>query len=613
MSEIQITVENIGAFDTQKTFTIKKGINLIKAPNAVGKTSLVKALELAILPDDELYDKGHYMHLFASDPLARAIIDIKIKDKIWSRKFRRSNGGLLSVGNPFYADGAKASIVCFAIPENKLINLMLSGESIKSYIEEFSDSRYYTLAIEFLRDERERSLQRLQYYRDRLFLLDELKERYKKEKEKLAELEKELKSLPLIDRKTLLQQKKITTEYEEKYRKISELRRTLGNLKGQLEEIDAEIKDLEDRIKSQHTLIKEIEKQHPIIDAEIEDIDKQLNSMERQLKGLIRDQGYIEDQLKIAREVVVKRQQYKDKICFACGRPLDPQFLARRIDHLTSRYTELGVEIKDLQGKIETLKASRHALEEKKQRLMSYKDILREYKSKLQEQERKKEQVEQKIAKLAKEKEKFEAEIKKLERHIDKQIKELLDRRTTLEVDVETQKSRIKTLQARIEELIEETKPAEKLEKRVLFLEAALDYLEKRSKEILTAIIKRFDERVNEIFNLLGFKEFQKIEIDDIDFRVHVYRTRGGQTIKWPLEALSTSERITLAVAFLIAGKQEYLPDFPFFVLDELVTSYDPTRFERLINYIAKVTDYVIVTALAPEEQKEMVIEYVRI
>jgi DNA repair exonuclease SbcCD ATPase subunit len=225
---------------------------------------------------------------------------------------------------------------------------------------------------------------------------------------------------------------------------------------------------------------------------------------------------------------------------------------------------------------------------------MSYKDILREYKSQLQEQERKKEQTEQKISKLEKEKETLELELKKLEQTIDKQVKELLDLRTTLEVDIETRRSRLKALQARIEELTEEIKPAEKLEKRVLFLEKALNYMEKRTKEVVTAVIKRFNERVNEIFDILRFKDFHKIEIDDVNFKVHVYRSRNGQIIKFPLEALSTSERITLAVAMLIAGKQEYFPDFPFFVLDELVTSYDPTRFQKLIQYLGNVTDYVI-------------------
>jgi hypothetical protein len=62
----------------------------------------------------------------------------------------------------------------------------------------------------------------------------------------------------------------------------------------------------------------------------------------------------------------------------------------------------------------------------------------------------------------------------------------------------------------------------------------------------------------------------------------------------------------------LIAGKQEYFPDFPFFVLDELVTSYDPTRFQKLIQYLGNVTDYVIVTSLAPEEEQELRIEYAK-
>jgi DNA repair exonuclease SbcCD ATPase subunit len=612
MSELKITIQNIGAFDIQKTFTLKKGINIIKAPNALGKTSLIKALELAVLPEEELQDKGHYMHLFATDPLATATVSILSEDKTWGRKFRRSNGSLLAVGEPFYENGGKAFMVCFAVPENELINLMIRGGSIKSYIEDISDSHYYDLAVKFLKDEKERSLQKLQYYRDRLFLLDELKGRMESEQKGLEELRTKLDSLPPIDHEMLVRQKKITTEYEEKYRSLSEIKRRLGELRGQFEEINHTITDLEKRITSQDALIKEIEKQHPIIDAEIKETEAKINSMESQLNKLITEQGYVEDQLNIAREVVVKRQQYKDQICHACGRPLDPEHLAKRIDYLTSRYTELGVEIKKLQGSIETLKASKRALEERKQRLMSYKDILREYKSQLQEQERKKEQTEQKIFKLEKEKENLEQELKKLEQTIDKQIKELLDLRTTLEVDIETRRSRIKALQARIEELTEEIKPAEKLEKRVLFLEKALDYMEKRAKEVATAVINRFNERVNEIFDILRFKDFHKIEIDDVNFKVHVYRSRNGQIIKFPLEALSTSERITLAVAMLIAGKQEYFPDFPFFVLDELVTSYDPTRFQKLIQYLGNVTDYVIVTSLAPEEEQELRIEYAK-
>lgn len=49
------------------------------------------------------------------------------------------------------------------------------------------------------------------------------------------------------------------------------------------------------------------------------------------------------------------------------------------------------------------------------------------------------------------------------------------------------------------------------------------------------------------------------------------------------------------------------LPDFPFFVLDELTTSYDPTRFKTIVDYLQRTKTYTIATASAPfEKQKEI-------
>lgn len=53
----------------------------------------------------------------------------------------------------------------------------------------------------------------------------------------------------------------------------------------------------------------------------------------------------------------------------------------------------------------------------------------------------------------------------------------------------------------------------------------------------------------------------------------------------------------------MLAGKEEYLPEFPMFVLDELTTSYDPTRFKTIISYLQQTVPYTIVTALAPYQK----------
>jgi len=97
------------------------------------------------------------------------------------------------------------------------------------------------------------------------------------------------------------------------------------------------------------------------------------------------------------------------------------------------------------------------------------------------------------------------------------------------------------------------------------------------------------------VYNTLGFKDFKNIEIDET-YRVKVNRKGKEQE----LNRLSTSERVTLGVIVMLAGKEEYLPDFPFFVLDEVTTAYDPKRFGDIIKYVSDKTQYTIVTAFSP-------------
>ena len=48
----------------------------------------------------------------------------------------------------------------------------------------------------------------------------------------------------------------------------------------------------------------------------------------------------------------------------------------------------------------------------------------------------------------------------------------------------------------------------------------------------------------------------------------------------------------------MLAAKETFLPDFPFFIIDELTQSYDPERFRQIVNYMRKRVPYVIVTSL---------------
>lgn len=52
--QIQIEAENLGGLAGKTKIEIQPGINIIEAPNAAGKTSIVGAFTLSVLPQKKL-------------------------------------------------------------------------------------------------------------------------------------------------------------------------------------------------------------------------------------------------------------------------------------------------------------------------------------------------------------------------------------------------------------------------------------------------------------------------------------------------------------------------------------------------------------------------------
>ena len=106
----------------------------------------------------------------------------------------------------------------------------------------------------------------------------------------------------------------------------------------------------------------------------------------------------------------------------------------------------------------------------------------------------------------------------------------------------------------------------------------------------------------------MNFRDMKAVEIQP-DYTISVVKEAHMKEVEnFPLEALATSERVTLGLILLAVAKKEFLPEFPFFVVDEVVTAYDPTRFNKIKEYIKSVAPYVIVTQLSDNENIE--IEY---
>ncbi len=62
INQIQIEAENLGGLAGKTRLEIKPGINIIEAPNASGKTSIVGAFTLSVLPPREALQHAHILH-----------------------------------------------------------------------------------------------------------------------------------------------------------------------------------------------------------------------------------------------------------------------------------------------------------------------------------------------------------------------------------------------------------------------------------------------------------------------------------------------------------------------------------------------------------------------
>ncbi len=598
--ELSVIIENIGGFREPEEFKLKHGLNVIKAPNSTGKTSLVKAIELMTLNQSDLRNKGHYMNLMADPKREKASIELK-NAYSGKRTFRRSDNDLTPIdGEPLFPDGHKVAEVCFATPNNDLINKMLSGDSIQSYIERFSDSNVYGDAISILQQIQSDLDRQHRMYREDLIRLEQEEENLSEEEKLLYDKQEEIDSLPEIDFSKATEDKELTRKIEQKRAekrglddKIHGNRTNKNNLESRIKSYDANIEMFEERMKN-------IGKDKKRINDELFEIDNKLNEVRNDISKYQSQLTKIDDELSLVNQNFQKRQKYgEEKLCVACGQSLSLKKLQRWENELRDGKNDYQKKLKENKRKKEDLLDEQTRLERDLQDLSNVQNELKSAQKSKANTERKLSSIKEKIVELTERRDELEGEIEKLVSTVDENLVEVYHKRNRILDQLDDIKARIDSRRHRIEELEEKTRKADEIVREINFVEDANKYMRKRKEKIVEAVREKFNERIMDVYEKLGFENFDEIEISR-DYKVYI--KRPGYFDPWPLEALSTSEQITLAVMLLITGKQQYMPEYPFFVLDELVTSYDPTRFETLKHYISDVTEYTLITQLEEED-----------
>lgn len=598
---LTLEIKNVAGFAGTKSFKgIKRGLNRVRSPNAMGKTSFTKALELLALSEQELSGKGHYSNLYigSEEPIV-----VKLSGDLTNeRKFRRIGTRDLRLveGEPIGYDGRRIVNVCFATPGNPLIEDVLEGKPILDYIKMFAGIGDYDKVADVLDGVKDNILAKLQHYRDALNRLEEMGKIRNETREGLEDLRKKLAKMPVLDEKAIFEDwghyNRKKGELENKSKEIADVRFQIAALEENIEELESEVGSLERRIE----LIK---KRHPKLEARLEEIGNLEPKKEAELQNIKIQKARAEEKLESAQRSEVLLKKYGENVCYACGKKMNRAELETWSTKVEGELDDLNRAGKELNRELEDLKEDRRILERDLEERGECQERLRQNQRSLGNRERDMRERRKTLVSLEEDRGELMKEIADLSK--SEEMYKKFEKHQNLLASIRQREGDVTRFEERIKGLGKETLGVEEYRGKHEFLEELIHYLDARKEKLIEEIRSTFNARVIELYRKLGFKDFEDIEITP-DYRITVTRKKDGKMVEdFPLEALSTSERLTISIALLLSAKQSYVRDFPFFILDELITSYDPARFEAVKEYFKRSEDYVILTELS-EKAKEV-------
>ncbi len=607
---LHVKLYNIGGID-EIALTFKKGKNLIKAPNATGKSSFVKGIELLNMSKSDIEQRRHYINLFKSS----GEVEIQENGKIGCKRTLTVKGNRLIVeGAAFHPEGSKVNLFTLATPQNELINAITSGKRLESLITQYSDVKYYSFLISNVQNRLSNLKKDLRIYLMYESDIESLKIEQVKLNNDLDESRIERETLPEIN----LEEIQSYSEIESRYHKLS---KTVLSLHNRIEQANDTIKLDKDRIIESENQIKALEEEiknfmqeHPQVDQEIAQIVDRIKENRKFLQEVKNEKNEVEKSIKEVRNWINLRYTMKDlSKCTICGRPYTEKHAKAREDkllvddsHLSKRLREIEFEIDDLERRKEDTEGLIHKIKNDNEiKINKSKQELRRLQREISDKTNE-------IESLEKELKQTEVELKILEKSIDQERADSIKLITQLDAKIQRIEGKIEQIDKQIKEKTERMSQIEMIQTEHEFYSVFLPYLQDRENAVKLGVIENFNTQIKKVYQLMSYRDFESIRIDP-QFNLIVKRKRSGVTIDQPIQSLSDSERITISLIVMLAGREEYIEDYPLFVLDKVTLDYDPTRFEMILDYLTqREVPYIIVTLAQSiyEGSGQLLVEY---
>ncbi len=647
---MKLELQNIGGFAGVHEFELKKGINRITAPNAKGKSSLLRGIQCLTSDNEDVFrdtlnddsDTGH----------------VKLGDE-YIRRLKRVNNAVQAdptdhtFSDELDNDWRNAEKIAFFTPKSRVVlEIDQNAFDVLRFVNSISGAEEIESDIRRKEAQLEEKKRELEEYIENLTTAQKLDAEVGTMRGEIQKLQGEVQKLEgAIEKETGTRDlTKVGEDIAAKKQEILDLEERLRSREG-------EVKRYQDQYEKARALYERLDED--ITDFEqkseaetVEEFTERLHKHERKRKDLkiVKDmldelQGVVDKAYKVFSDSEraplpdsIKDEPLLNRASILLGEPGEcpvcrggavRNTLDERRKELKEYATDFAKAMRGEEEEMKVIKADRKELQDRIEGINAKRrerdkakrdsnDLLKE----LDDRKNLRDGVDEEIAEKAHElgilEQQYADAAKTVRTESREQLNKVREKIGGYENEIRNNQNEMDRLTREIPDYtIGESLEDYATKKRLGLddLRLKIEGLKDEWEHEVFGAVDLFNKNINDIYKDMGFKTFRDIEIIKEITRGRLtsldVKVEHASGKKQSLSSLSKAEQLTLGLVFQISAKDNYIPDFPFFVIDDNMNTFDPDRSRSIMGYLSDKAEYVLVSQpVPPSEQEDLAIKY---
>jgi DNA repair exonuclease SbcCD ATPase subunit len=603
-----VRLENIGVFRGVREFRLGRGLNLVYAPNASGKSSLIAGLKAVSIPTLSRQELARVLN----DYEERGSIVLRIGDEEYIVDLKRISQTEAEASGRRLSGNGVVRAVAFLDLENPIVNAIYAGDEarLKQILRDVSGVGYIETIVSVLEG------LVAEYEHQYEVKSKEYEARKREVEEQLSGIEAELHRIDNRINEILkdsrveparIEIERIEREMKELEEQVNMRRSEEIDLRNKLSDIERE----EGLRKPELDLLKEklskLLEERNMLKSRMMEYRRKVEELDAKIETLKTERSRLEDERRGLRQLLERRESVAlYDYCPYCGALIEKDRLHKDIDDLRARISEISNRILTLENEIRLLESEKSMLKrDVEERLQNIEKEINDTDSKIKGLQRILESYSKARSSINRRLEAIEGELKMLRDKLELLMKQYDHFKNQVPLVDELRKlheerlrlSEIRDrLHGRVRQLEVFYKDVVELGRRVSITKLLSEYFRARLVELGRTAVERVNEAIARHFELLRLAELEHPVFAE-GFELRLAR-RGG--VATALAELSDAEKAILAILLTLSLKEHIASDFPLYAVDTLVEFIDDTRAREVIKYLADFaskTDTVAVVA----------------